>query len=129
MSSYGEFYKFKKEKEKFNTPKYELLKSHKIRSFEEPIYSFVPSIGISEIEKISNDFSEYWINNFLVTSLNGRTIFRVKFDENFTKVIYMEPMYLGERIRDIKYIENQKIIVLALEESGSIGVLSTSKLD
>ena len=41
----------------------------------------------------------------------------------------MEPMYLGERIRDIKYFENQKIIVLELEESGSIGVLSTSKLD
>ena len=84
----------------------------------------MPSIGISEIEKISNNFSEYWINNFLITSLNGRTIYRVKFDGKYEKVIYMEPMYLGERIRDIKYIKNENIIILALEETGSIGVLS-----
>tara|TARA_A100001011_G_scaffold396920_1_gene496360 strand:- start:12812 stop:12922 length:111 start_codon:yes stop_codon:yes gene_type:complete len=32
-----------------------------------------------------------------------------------------------ERIRDIKYIKNQKIIILALEETGSIGVLSANK--
>ncbi len=129
VSSYGEFYKFKKDKEKLKTPKYELSKSHLDNNFEEPIFSFVPSIGISEIEKISNNFSEYWIDNFLVTSLNGRTIFRVKFDNKFEKVIYMEPMFVGERIRDIKYIKNEKLIVLALEESGSIGVLSINKFN
>ena len=127
ISSYGELYKFKKDKEKYKIPKYELSKSHSDNNFEEPIFSFVPSIGISEIEKISNDFSEYWTDNFLITSLNGRTIFRVKFDNKFEKVIYMEPMYLGERIRDIKYIKKQKIIILALEETGSIGVLSANK--
>ena len=127
ISSYGELYKFKKDKEKFKAPKYQLSKSHLENNFEEPIFSFVPSIGISEIEKIPNDFSEYWIDNFLITSLNGRTIFRVKFDDKFEKVIYMEPMYLGERIRDIKYIKNEKIIILALEETGSIGVLSVNK--
>ena len=115
ISSYGEFYKFKKDKEKLKIPKYELSKSHLDNNFEEPIFSFVPSIGISEIEKISNNFSEYWIDNFLVTSLNGRTVYRIKFDNKFEKVIYMEPMYLGERIRDIKYIKNKNIIVLALE--------------
>ncbi len=124
ISSYGELYKFKKDKEKLKIPKYELSKSHLDNNFEEPIFSFVPSIGISEIEKISNNFSEYWINNFLITSLNGRTIYRVKFDSKYEKVIYMEPMYLGERIRDIKYIKNENIIILALEETGSIGVLS-----
>tara|TARA_B100000989_G_C19533052_1_gene471453 strand:- start:18458 stop:19750 length:1293 start_codon:yes stop_codon:yes gene_type:complete len=129
ISSYGEFYKFKKDKEKLKIPKYELSKSHLDNNFEEPIFSFVPSIGISEIEKISNNFSEYWIDNFLVTSLNGRTVYRIKFDNKFEKVIYMEPMYLGERIRDIKYIKNKNIIVLALEETGSIGVLSTKKFN
>ena len=129
ISSYGEFYKFKKDKEKLKIPKYELSKSHLDNNFEEPIFSFVPSIGISEIEKISNNFSEYWIDNFLVTSLNGRTVYRIKFDNKFEKVIYMEPMYLGERIRDIKYIKNKNIILLALEETGSIGVLSTKKFN
>ena len=122
IASYGELYQFKKEK-KLNKPKYELFKVHKKHKFEEPIFSFVPSIGISEIEKIPNNFSEYWIDNYLITSLNGRTIYRIKFDENYEKIVYMEPMFLGERIRDIKYIEDEKMIILALEETGSIGVL------
>ena len=92
-------------------------------NFEEPIFSFVPSFGISEIERIPNDFSSYWADNFLITSLNGRTIYRIKFDKNYNKVIYSEPMFLGERIRDIKYINSQKIIALALEETGSIGII------
>jgi len=121
IASYGELYQFKKQK--LNKPKYELLKVHKEHKFEEPIFSFVPSIGISEIEKIPNNFSEYWVDNYLITSLNGRTIYRVKFDKNYEKIVYMEPMFLGERIRDIKYIEDKKMIVLALEDTGSIGVL------
>lgn len=125
IASYGEFYQFKKEK-KLKKPKYELLKTHKEHKFEEPIFSFVPSIGISEIEKIPNNFSEYWVDNYLITSLNGRTIYRIKFDKNYEKIVYMEPMFLGERIRDIKYIEKKNIIILALEETGSLGVLSTN---
>ena len=35
----------------------------------------------------------------------------------------MEPMFLGERIRDIKYVKKKKFIILALEETGSIAVL------
>ena len=91
--------------------------------FVEPIFSFVQSIGISEIEKIPNNFSKYWQENFLVTSLNGRKIYRIKFDDEFNKIIYMEPMFLGERIRDIKYIKKKNFIILALEETGSLGVL------
>ena len=127
ISSYGELYSFKFEKEKLKKPLYELSKSHIEMNFEEPIFSFVPSIGISEIERIPNDFSSYWADNFLITSLNGRTIYRIKFDKNYNKVIYSEPMFLGERIRDIKYINSQKIIALALEETGSIGIISSRK--
>ena len=42
------WHKFKKDKEKYKIPKYELSKSHSDNNFEEPIFSFVPSIGISE---------------------------------------------------------------------------------
>ena len=35
-------------------------KSHENFGFEEPLYSFVPSIGISEIIKIDNNFSKKW---------------------------------------------------------------------
>lgn len=123
ISSYGEPYSFKKQK---NTRKdYIYKKKHSELGFEEPIFSFVPSIGISEIEKIPNSFSKYWQDNFLVTSLNGRKIYRIMFDDTFNKIIYMEPMFLGERIRDIKYVKKKKFIILALEETGSIAILRT----
>ena len=98
-----------------------MQKDHSLNNFQEPIFSFVPSIGISEIVKVPNNFSKYWQNNYLVSSLNGRSVFRIKFDNNFTKVLFLEKIYIGERIRDIKIIPNKKIIIFALEDSGSVG--------
>jgi hypothetical protein len=59
--------------------------------------------------------------NYLIASLYSRHIYRVSFDERFTKVKYIEKIYIGERIRDLKYYDN--LIFLALEESNSIGVI------
>ena len=70
-----------------------------------------------------NNFSNFWQNNFLVASLNKKTLYRFKFDENFTKVLYFEEIFIGDRIRDIIYLEDEKIILLTLEMSGSIGMI------
>ena len=49
---------------------------------------------------------------------------RIKFsDQNYDKVIYVEKIFIGERIRDIKYSINQNLIVLALEDTGIVGIL------
>ena len=48
----------------------EYKQSHFDQGFQEPIFAFVPSIGISEIIKVPNDFNKNWQNNFLVASLN-----------------------------------------------------------
>ncbi|MEE2695288.1 MAG: PQQ-dependent sugar dehydrogenase, partial [Pseudomonadota bacterium] len=84
---------------------------------------FIPSIGISEIINIPNDFIENWVNNFLIASLNKRSIFRVKFDNDYSKIIFNEEIYIGKRIRDIKYLKKKKKILLALEDRAEIGVL------
>ena len=40
------------------------------------------------IIKISNSFHPgFWQNNFLISSLGARSLFRVKFDENYTKIL------------------------------------------
>ena len=115
ISSYGEPYKRKSLK---------YIKGHKENGFEEPLYAFVPSIGISELIILPNTFNSAWMNNALVTSLNGRSIYRVKFeDENYEKVIYVEKIYIGERIRDIKYVNKLNFIIVALERTGDIGIL------
>ena len=96
---------------------------HEELSFEPPIFSFIPSLGISEIIKIDNNFDEDWKNNFLIATLNHRHILRVKINLKHKKIDYYESIYVGERIRDLKYFEEKSIIIMALEESGSLGIL------
>ena len=114
ISSYGDLY-FSKKK----SPYYK--KDHKKYGFVEPIYSFVPSIGISAIIKVPNNFDEYWQNNYLITSLYGNSIYRIKFDNNYTKIIFSEKIFIGERIRDIKFYKN--LIVLTFESGLNLGIL------
>ena len=117
--SYGE--KYKRNKSNLN-PTYK--KNHKKNGFEEPIFSFIPAIGISEIIKLPNNFSNLWQDNFLVASLNGKYLYRVKFDEEYSKIIYYEPIFIGDRIRDLIYNNDEKKIYLALELEGALGIIS-----
>ena len=99
-------------------------KDHSALGFEEPIFSFVPAIGISEIIKLPNNFSDLWQDNFLLGSLNGKYLYRIKFDKNYSKILYYEPIYIGERIRDLMYNNKNKKILLSLELKGSLGIIS-----
>ena len=100
---------------KYFTPKSYYLKNHADHGFKEPIFSFVPSIGISELIKLPNDFSDFWQDNFLIASLNDSSLYRVKFGKNYNKVIYYERIFVGQRIRDLKYHNGTDTILLALE--------------
>ena len=64
-----------------------------------------------------------WENNFFITSLNAGSLFRVKFNENLDKIIFSEKIFIGERIRDIEYLKEQNLFLLALENTGSLGVI------
>lgn len=118
ISSYGEKY-FVNYTEK---PTYK--KDHYYNGFTEPIYSFVKSIGIAEIIRLPNTFSKHFQDNFILTSLYGRHIYRIKFDNQFNRVLYRENIYIGERIRDIKFHKEHNLILLAFEENGEIGIIS-----
>tara|TARA_Y100001958_G_scaffold130784_1_gene99779 strand:- start:25 stop:1272 length:1248 start_codon:yes stop_codon:yes gene_type:complete len=121
IASYGE--KYTRDKNNLQ-PNYK--KNHKKEGFEEPIFSFIPAIGISEIIKLPNNFSNLWQDNFLLASLNGKHLFRIKFDEDFNKIIYFEKIYIGDRMRDLIYVSNKKKIILALELEGALGILSNA---
>tara|TARA_Y100000816_G_scaffold93785_1_gene65015 strand:- start:17824 stop:19083 length:1260 start_codon:yes stop_codon:yes gene_type:complete len=118
VASYGETYS-----KLADETKSDYFKSHKKYGFKEPIFSFIPSIGISEIIRLGNNFSTHWQNNFLIASLNSRHIYRVLFNESFEKVIYIEDIFIGERIRDLLYLEKNRMILLAMEETGSLLIL------
>ena len=119
ISSYGENYPRKPtDKEK----KFYFKKDHEIFNFREPIFAFTKSIGISEIIRVPDNFHEKWKDNYLVGSLNGQKLLRLKLDKNFQKILAMEIIHVGERIRDIK-IKNNKIYMI-LENSPSLSIFA-----
>ena len=120
IASYGDKYIFDQNKKPF------YKKSHKTLGFVEPLFSFIPGIGISEIIKLKNNFSPHFQNRFIVSSLNGRSIFIVNFDSKISRVITHEKIFLNERIRDVKYDSKNRSILLALEENGELGILLTN---
>ena len=119
ISSHG--VKYGKNKKK---PYYKI--SHSKLGFKEPLYSYITAIGISEIIKLPNSFSVFWQDNFIITSLNRGSIHRIKFDKDFKKLLFTEEIFIGRRIRDIKYMGKEKKIILALENRGELGILSTN---
>ncbi|WP_440675741.1 PQQ-dependent sugar dehydrogenase [Candidatus Pelagibacter sp. HIMB1593] len=99
-------------------------KDHSEYGFNQPIFSFIPSIGISEIVKIDNNFDKDWKNNFLIATLYHKHLLRIKLNNKYSKLYYYEEIYIGERIRDLKYDIKSSTIIMALEDSGSIGLLT-----
>ena len=39
------------------------------------------------------------------------------------KIVYIEKIFIGERIRDIKYVDKIKSFILSLERAGNIGII------
>ena len=119
-ASYGELYKGGYKESEAHSFK----KNHKKYNYEDPVFSFVPSIGISQIIDLENNFSKKWQNNFLISSLRGQSIYRIKFDDTYNKVLFIEKIRIGNRIRDINYNKKNKKILLALENnSGALGII------
>ena len=100
-------------------------KNHKINGFTEPIYSFVPSVGLSQLINVEKGFNSKWENNILLTSLKGESIFRLTMDDEYSRIISKERIIINERIRDIVYDNKNKSFYLLLEDSGSLGVLKS----
>jgi len=120
IASYGERYDFNYEKK----PYYK--KSHASFGFEEPIYTFSHGVGISEILMLKNNFSNFLKKNVLtISTLGAKSIFFASFDESYNRILSLEKIFLNERIRDLKYHKNSNSILLAFEENGELGILTS----
>jgi len=121
IASYGEKYSIQ------NPRQLSYSSSHSSYGYQEPIYSYVPSIAPSEIIKLPNSFSKIFQNNFLLSTLAERHLHRIKFNNNYTRVLFDEKIYIGERVRDIKFIDELGAVILAFEEKSEIGILTIKK--
>jgi len=64
-----------------------------------PFYSWVPSIGISNLIEVKGAEFSAWEDDLMITSLNGASIFRMRIRED--RAVTIERLKIGERIRDI----------------------------
>jgi len=88
---------------------------------EEPIYAFVPSIAPGDSVFLNNSNFKRWDNSVIVAGLKSRSIFIGKFRND--NIVYMEPIFIGERVRSISYFSN-KIYLLT-----DVGQIITLEID
>ena len=114
ISSAGEHSGGKSEANKTKYEKYPLYKSHSEHGFIEPLKSFVPSIGISEIVKIGQ-------NRYVLSSMRGKSLYFFELNKQ-KQIINLNRVEVFERVRDLRFNNNQ--LFLFMEDTASIGVLN-----
>ena len=79
--------------------------------FEEPVFAWMPSIGISSLIVSDSEQFPLWRNDLLIGSLKGQSLFRVRLRQGHVK--YVEKIEIGRRIRDISQMPDGRIALLS----------------
>ncbi len=74
--------------------------------YEPPVYAWVPSAAVSSVAVVDG-FHPTWDGDLLVGSLKGRTLFRVRVQDE--RLIFLEPIPIGQRIRDVMQVRPDTI--------------------
>ena len=112
ISSVGKHYVGTKKKYE----KYPLHDSHSEYGYIEPLKSFYPSIGISEIVKIGQ-------NKYVVGSMKRKSLYFFELNDQ-REIIGMEKVEVHERIRDLRFHNNR--LYLFMENTASVGIINLS---
>jgi glucose/arabinose dehydrogenase len=64
-----------------------------------PVFAWVPSIGVSQLTVMSDPRFGDWNGDLMIGSLVGEALWRVRLEDE--RVVFAEPIPIGERIRDI----------------------------
>lgn len=67
--------------------------------YQQATFVWVPSIGISNLVRIEQARFPVWKADLMIASLHGHALFRIRLLGD--RVMYSEPIEIGERIRDI----------------------------
>jgi cytochrome c2 len=89
-------------------------------TFSEPLYAFVPSLGISQLISIGGKRFPMWAGDLLAGSLRRQSLYRLRVRND--RLSYVETIFAGERIRDL--VEGADGRILIWTDAG--GVLSVS---
>jgi aldose sugar dehydrogenase len=78
-------------------------------SYQTPVFAWVPSIGVSNLLAVEGELFPEWRGDLLIASLKGQTLFRARFRQGH--VVYLEPIGIGSRIRDLIEGHDGRIIL------------------
>lgn len=90
----------------YSRPHSKLVGEHK--GYQAPAFAWVPSVGISNLIQVEG-FNRRWDGDLLIGSLKAESVFRVRLNE--MRIVYVEPIWIGQRIRDISQLENGTIVL------------------
>lgn len=88
--------------------------------YRKPLFAWVPSIGSSQLIVLEKDLFRYWKGDLIVSSLRANSLFRVRVEDD--RVIFVEPIRIGHRIRDITERADGAIV---LKTDGDVLVVIT----
>ena len=126
VSSYGQHYKNLDQDALYKVAP--LHKSHKDYGFIEPLKWFTPALGISQIIKTENLLNLVNKNIIYIGTLGSNigegdlSVHQFILNSDF-KIENQTIIPIGERVRDLIYIEKLNKIFIYLESSASIGIL------
>ncbi len=102
VASYGTKY------ENLSSAAYEL--NHFKNDFIEPLYQFTPSVAISDLVKCTNQLISYYERDgcLIATSLREQSLIIFLLSENLDRVIGIEKIDFGQRLRHIAKQQNGK---------------------
>ncbi|MEX1257185.1 MAG: PQQ-dependent sugar dehydrogenase [Gemmatimonadota bacterium] len=87
--------------------------------FEDPVFAWIPSIGVSNLIRVEADRFALWKGDLLVASLWANTLYRIRLDGD--AVEYVEPIPVRSRIRDLTEGPDGRIFMLL--DDGGVGWL------
>lgn len=104
-------------------------RKHKKFGFKEPLYYWWPyNCAPSEILIVGENFVKNWKESLLVSCLsgnhlNGTSFIRFVYNKDSNKLERKEQHYVGDRIRDFKYLDKEKVLIMLLEGKKSFAFM------
>lgn len=88
-----------------------------------PVFSWVPSIGVSNLLRSNGAAFELWQDDLLVSSLANNSIWRLRYAEQ--RVVYFESIPVGCRIRDILQTRDGAVLLWCDQSRAIIALTPT----
>lgn len=77
--------------------------------YTQPIYAWVPSIGVSNLIGIERDRFGIWKGDLIAGSLATRSLYRMVVEGD--RIVLDEPIAIGKRVRDLLELDDGRILL------------------